>query len=89
VTVESGLLTIRAERHEETMQDRHSEFRYGSLSRTVALPEVADADKITARYDARRAPVGVKAVNQSNARPARPPDGGRAGVMAGALLTYS
>lgn len=51
VTVESGLLTIRAERQEETKQDRHTEFRYGSLSRTVALPEGADADKITARYD--------------------------------------
>jgi HSP20 family protein len=51
VTVESGLLTIRAERQEETKQDRHSEFRYGSLSRTVALPEGADTDKITARYD--------------------------------------
>jgi HSP20 family protein len=51
VTVDSGALTIRAERHEETKQDRHSEFRYGSLSRTVALPEGADTDKITARYD--------------------------------------
>lgn len=51
VMVESGLLTIRAERREESKQDRHSEFRYGSLSRTVALPEGADSDKITARYD--------------------------------------
>jgi len=51
VTVESGVLTIRAERREESKQDRHSEFRYGSLSRTVTLPEGADADKITARYD--------------------------------------
>ena len=51
VTVESGLLTIRAERREEGKKDRHSEFRYGSLSRTVSLPEGADSDKITARYD--------------------------------------
>src|SRR5215472_9749626 len=47
VTVESGLLTIRAERREEDRQNRHSEFRYGSLSRTVSLPEGAAADKIT------------------------------------------
>jgi len=51
VTVDSGMLTIRAERREESKQDHHSEFRYGSLSRTVALPEGADAGKITARYD--------------------------------------
>jgi HSP20 family protein len=51
VTVESGLLTIRAERREESKQDRHSEFRYGALSRTIALPEGADSDKISARYD--------------------------------------
>ncbi len=42
---------LHAERHEETTQDRHSEFKYGSLTRTVALPEGADPDKITATYD--------------------------------------
>ena len=51
VTVEPGLLTIHAERHEESKQDRHSEFKYGSLTRTVTLPEGADPDKITATYD--------------------------------------
>ena len=52
VTVEGGLLTIRAERREESkQQDRHSEFRYGSLSRRVSLPQGADSSKITARYD--------------------------------------
>jgi len=51
VTVESGILTIHAERREETKEDRRSEFRYGSLTRTVALPEGADPDKITAKYD--------------------------------------
>jgi HSP20 family molecular chaperone IbpA len=51
VTVESGVLTIHAERREETKQDRHSEFRYGSLTRSVSLPEGADPDKITASYD--------------------------------------
>jgi HSP20 family molecular chaperone IbpA len=51
VTVETGTLTIRAERREESKQERHSEFRYGSLTRSVNLPEGADTDKITAHYD--------------------------------------
>lgn len=51
VTVESGMLTIRAERREETKQNRHSEFKYGSLTRSVSLPEGADPDKITASFD--------------------------------------
>ena len=51
VTVESGMLTIHAERREETKHDRHSEFKYGSLTRSVTLPEGADPDSITASYD--------------------------------------
>ena len=51
VTVKSGMLTIHAERREETKQDRHSEFKYGSLTRSVTLPEGTDPDKITASYD--------------------------------------
>ncbi len=51
VTVESGMLTIHAERREETEQERHSEFKYGSLTRSVSLPEGADPGKITASYD--------------------------------------
>jgi HSP20 family protein len=51
VAVESGMLTIHAERREQTKEDRHSEFRYGSLTRSVSLPEGADPDQITARYD--------------------------------------
>ncbi len=51
VTVESGMLTIHAERREETKEDRHSEFSYGSLTRSVSLPEGADPEKITASYD--------------------------------------
>jgi HSP20 family protein len=50
VTVESGVLTIHAERREETKEDRHSEFRYGSLTRSVSLPAGADPEKITAKY---------------------------------------
>jgi HSP20 family molecular chaperone IbpA len=51
VTVESGMLTIHAERREEAKEGRHSEFRYGSLTRSVTLPEGADPAKITASYD--------------------------------------
>jgi HSP20 family molecular chaperone IbpA len=51
VTVDGGTLTIRAERREESKQDRHSEFRYGSLTRSVPLPEGVDVENITAKYD--------------------------------------
>jgi HSP20 family protein len=51
VTIESGILTIHAERREETTQDRHSEFKYGSLTRSLTLPDGADPDRITATYD--------------------------------------
>lgn len=51
VSVNAGVLTIHAERREETREERHSEFRYGQLTRSVALPEGADAGNITARYD--------------------------------------
>jgi HSP20 family protein len=51
VTVDSGTLTIRAERREESKQDRHSEFKYGSMTRSLSLPEGSDPDKIMASYD--------------------------------------
>ena len=51
VTVAKGILTIHAERHEEHDTARHSEFRYGSFTRHVALPATADESDITASYD--------------------------------------
>lgn len=51
VTVTDGTLTIRAERREEHKEPHHSEFRYGSLTRSVALPERADTEHISASYD--------------------------------------
>jgi len=51
VTADAGTLTIRAERREEHKEPRYSEFRYGSLTRSVTLPASADAEKITASYD--------------------------------------
>ncbi|HEX6074048.1 MAG TPA: Hsp20/alpha crystallin family protein [Micromonosporaceae bacterium] len=55
VLVERGLLDIRAERHESAHDDAEgryrTEFRYGSLHRTIRLPEGADEKKIKARYE--------------------------------------
>src|SRR4051794_34778992 len=42
VTTQGGVLTISAERRAETKEKGHSEFRYGSFSRTISLPEGAD-----------------------------------------------
>lgn len=51
VTVRDRILRIRAERQEEHKDGQRSEFRYGSLSRSVELPKRAETDKITASYD--------------------------------------
>ncbi|WP_377273863.1 Hsp20/alpha crystallin family protein [Peterkaempfera sp. SMS 1(5)a] len=52
VTVQEGMLTVRAERAEESRDKDRSEFRYGSLSRTVTLPAGAREDDIQAEYSA-------------------------------------
>jgi len=69
VTVDAGMLTIRAERREESKQDRHSEFRYGSLTRSVPLPEGADVDNISAKYDKGILEVTVPVPHQAKAGP--------------------
>lgn len=55
VVVERGILDIRAERHESAHDEAdgryRTEFRYGSLHRTLRLPEGADEKKIKARYE--------------------------------------
>ena len=55
ISVHDGVLTISAERREET-EDKgertyRSEFRYGSFVRSVSLPRGVEADDITAEYD--------------------------------------
>jgi len=50
VTVAKGILTIKAERREESAGRHHSEFRYGTFSRSVSLPASADEDRIEASY---------------------------------------
>jgi len=51
VTVADGVLEIHAERHTERKDVHRSEFRYGSLTRSVTLPAGTDPEKITATYD--------------------------------------
>ena len=50
VTVGEGTLTIQAERREEHKEPHRSEFRYGTLIRTLSLPERADTEHVTANY---------------------------------------
>lgn len=50
VTVGPGYLTIRAERHDTFEGAHRSEFRYGSFSRTLSLPDNADPDDVSANY---------------------------------------
>ena len=51
VTVSKGVLTISAQRQEETGDKHRSEFHYGAFARSVTLPEGADEDHIRASYD--------------------------------------
>lgn len=51
VTVAKGVLTIKAERREESHGKHHSEFRYGTFSRSVTLPAGVDEDHVEALYD--------------------------------------
>jgi len=50
VSAEDGVLTIRAERHEQETGKRRTEFRYGVMQRSVRLPAGADTDHGTASY---------------------------------------
>lgn len=50
IGVEHGRLTIAAERVEQFVEGKRSEFNYGYLTRTVPLPEGIDEDGITADY---------------------------------------
>jgi HSP20 family protein len=52
ITMEGNELSITAERTVDKHDKTHSEFFYGSFARTVRLPAGADADKVSATYDA-------------------------------------
>ncbi len=50
ITVADGVLTVQAERREETKEGKRSEFRYGSFTRTCRLPDGADESDVAATY---------------------------------------
>ncbi|MFJ4692327.1 Hsp20/alpha crystallin family protein [Streptomyces sp. NPDC088766] len=50
ITVDEGLLTLRAERTEQTTEKHRTEFRYGTFARSVRLPAGAQGDEATADY---------------------------------------
>ncbi|MFJ8114276.1 Hsp20/alpha crystallin family protein [Streptomyces sp. NPDC096132] len=50
VTVEDNVLTLRAERGEETAEKHRTEFRYGTFARSVRLPAGAKGEEATAEY---------------------------------------
>ena len=54
VTITGGLLAIEGERKTETEEKKggyiHTERNYGRFYRAVALPEGADAEKVTAEF---------------------------------------
>ncbi|HEX9336282.1 MAG TPA: Hsp20/alpha crystallin family protein [Pseudonocardiaceae bacterium] len=50
ITVGHGRLTVTVRREQHHEQTRHSEFHYGSFSRSVLLPTGAKVDKATAIY---------------------------------------
>jgi HSP20 family molecular chaperone IbpA len=50
VTVEEGVLTIKAERSERDVDKHRCEIRYGSLTRSTALPKNAKEDDVRAQY---------------------------------------
>jgi HSP20 family protein len=50
VTVQTGILSVRAERRDQTPPAHDSEFRYGSYARHIALPLGSNVHDVTAVY---------------------------------------
>lgn len=50
VTIETGMLMVRADRRDRGPDGRQSEFRYGTLARHVALPLGSNVRDVTAAY---------------------------------------
>jgi HSP20 family molecular chaperone IbpA len=71
VTVAGGILTINAERREEFTDKHRSEFRYGTFSRSVALPAGADEEHIEALYGHGILEITVKLAEQATDKAAR------------------
>jgi HSP20 family molecular chaperone IbpA len=50
LTVQDGVLTLKAERREERTDTHRSEFRYGTFTRSLTLPAGADEKDVRATY---------------------------------------
>lgn len=50
VSIDTGVLTIRAERTRTRRDDQRSEFFYGRLARSMTLPKGTDETSISATY---------------------------------------
>jgi HSP20 family protein len=50
ISVQTGVLSVRAERRDETPVKHDSEFAYGAFARHIALPLGANAESVTAAY---------------------------------------
>lgn len=51
VTLDGDMLIISAERQEEVKEEHRTEFRYGSLTRSMRLPAPVSEADVQARYD--------------------------------------
>lgn len=51
VTITGDVLRIHAERQSEQKEGRRTEFRYGSFTRSIALPRGTSAKDVKATYD--------------------------------------
>ncbi len=51
VSISGGVLTIKADRLDESEGTHHSEFRYGAFTRSLPLPANADEAHIQASYE--------------------------------------
>src|ERR1700758_2210474 len=71
VTVANGILTIKAERQEERSDKHHSEFHYGTFSRSVTLPAGADEEHVEAIYGHGILEVTVKLAEDTASKTAR------------------
>jgi HSP20 family protein len=71
VTVANGILRIKAERREERSDKHHSEFHYGTFSRSVTLPAGADEEHVEAIYGRGILEVTVKLAEDTASKTAR------------------
>jgi len=70
ITVDDGVLSIKAERREEKKQSHRSEFRYGAFTRSMTLPTGTDENDVTATYGdgILEVRVGIKAEKKPEAK---------------------